>query len=105
MTPQDHPGPDTTKNISLLPTLTCEDAYGTKYIPWCDGWAVGFKVVPPDGVVQWVYLNPSSTDEGSERPCSTVFLYHDEDQGDGPHYTGALVHVETFDTTATQDNG
>lgn len=87
------------------------DRNGTEYIPFTDGWAVGFKVVPPDGVVQWIYLNPSSEEDdeqledGSWRlGTSNVFVYHDEDDGsDKPHYCGAVIHLVTHAPTTRQE--
>lgn len=94
---QDSPGPQPLPEPLLMPEYEVEDEHGTVYIPFTDGWAVGFKVTPPDGVVQWVYLNPSNADTNGE---SNVFLYHDEDEGSGPHFFGALSHVVTYPESA-----
>lgn len=65
------------------------DAHGTRYEPWTDGWAVGFKVTAPSGVVSYVYLHPSSeSDDG----VSNVFLCHGP-RGDAAH-DGPLCYVD-----------
>jgi hypothetical protein len=100
---QPSPGPTVLDAPELLSEYACVDNYGTRYEPFTDGWAVGFKVTPPDGVVQWLYLNPSSEDPGGEPCTSNVFLYHDEDEGHGPHFTGALVHVVVYEVPGEED--
>ena len=49
--------------------ITTED--GTKYEPWTDGYAVGFRCTKPSGEVSFVYLNPS--EHGEDVP--NVFVY------------------------------
>lgn len=48
---------------------------GVTYIPWTDGYAVGYRCEHEDGRVEFIYLNPSSeTDDGQPN----VFVYHGE---------------------------
>lgn len=70
----------------------CDDM-GTEYLPWTDGTAAGLRATN-DGRVVYIYLNPSSSDEGSDRPTPTVFLYVGE-EGD-PAQDGADTHYELF---------
>lgn len=93
---QAQPGP-TPHPIRLMEDEACEDAFGTRYIPYTTGWEVGFKVVPADGVVQWIYLNPSSDDDGGDDGGeSNVFVYHDE--GEEPHFAGAVCYLDGINT-------
>ncbi|MFC0622837.1 hypothetical protein [Kribbella deserti] len=63
------------------------DPAGHVYTSWSDGYAVGFEVASPDGTTEYIYLFPSSQDDGNE---ATVFLYHGafgDPDGDEPlHY-------------------
>lgn len=53
-----------------FPIVTAE---GFTWEPVTDGWAIGFKVTDPEtGKTRYIYLNPSSSDEGGQ---ATVFLY------------------------------
>jgi hypothetical protein len=89
MTEQQSPGPPLRPLDWVGEAFT--DAIGTEYQPFFDGWTLGFRVTPPDKVVQWVYLNPSQDDTNGE---SNVFLYHDE--GEEMHFSGALSYVVTY---------
>lgn len=44
-----------------------------KYTPFERNGVVGFRCVASTGVTSYIYLNPSSTDDGSDKP--NVFLY------------------------------
>lgn len=46
------------------------DASGVTYTPWTNGYAVGFHCTDTKGEHLYLYLNPSSGDEGTD-----VFLY------------------------------
>lgn len=59
---------------------------GAKFKPWTDGHAVGFEVELPDGKVEYIYLNPS-TSTGTPGDAD-VFLYT------GPH--GSPAEDTTF---------
>lgn len=55
---------------ALCPGITTPD--GTSYLPWSDGWAVGFECHRRDGRLSFLYLNPSGeVDEGGD----SVFVY------------------------------
>jgi hypothetical protein len=59
------------------------------YHAWTDGHAIGYKVTRDDGKVEYVYLNPSGNDDGSDDP--NVFVYsgeHGDPSRDSPH-----VHI------------
>jgi hypothetical protein len=51
-------------------TITTEEGY--VYEPWTSGYGVGYKVTHPDGRVEYIYLNPSSSDDNGD---AIVFLY------------------------------
>lgn len=92
---QPNPGPPPDELV-LFEDRTVSDEAGTTYTPFSDGWAIGFRVDPPDGVRQWIYLNPS-TDVRAEFSSSDVFVYHDEDEADsGPHFSGPICFIETY---------
>lgn len=59
------------QNANVVQTPT------TKWEPWTDGHAVGFKATHTDGRVRYVYLNPSQDDPEDEDDVPTVFLYED----------------------------
>lgn len=72
------------------PEAVLDSGASVKYTHWTNGYAVGFKCVSSDGVVSFVYLNPSSDDsEGAPN----VFVYQ------GPHgdpmLDSALTHIIT----------
>lgn len=46
------------------------------YRPWTDGYAIGFQVTRDDGKQEYIYLNPSNNDDGSDDP--NVFVYSGE---------------------------
>lgn len=59
--------------LRTWPTPTLD---GVLYVPWTNGYAVGFACRHRDGRVEYIYLNPShATDDGQPN----VFLYR------GPH--------------------
>ncbi len=46
---------------------------GVRYVPWTDGYAVGYECHLPDGTSEFIYLNPStSSDDG----MPNVFVYY-----------------------------
>jgi hypothetical protein len=51
---------------------------GVTFVPWTDGWAVGFRLKHPDGHVEYIYLNPSSDGGGDPEHRSCVFVYQGE---------------------------
>lgn len=63
------------------------DGVPVTYEPWTDGRAVGYKITSGDRV-EFLYLNPSNTDDGDDVP--NVFLYHGT-HGD-PSLDGADHH-------------
>jgi poly(3-hydroxybutyrate) depolymerase len=69
-----------------------------EYIPWTDGYAVGFECRQGGKTISYVYLNPSSSDSES---AANVFLYHGPNGN--PMMDAALTHVligaETNDET------
>lgn len=68
------------------PSLT--DDNGVRYTPILGG----YEVVLPDGVVKYVYLNPSSDDTDG---LSNVFVYFDEGNFENPE-----VYIPTFHLTS-----
>lgn len=42
------------------------------YIPWTNGYAVGFRIVRQDKPDEYIYLNPSSEDDSG---TPVVFVY------------------------------
>lgn len=76
---------------AVLPFL---DDMGTEFTPWTNGVASGLRATR-NGQTTFVYLNPSSSDEGADHPTPTVFLYSGPN-GD-PAQDGASVHVEILE--------
>jgi hypothetical protein len=74
-------------------TVISEEGY--VYEPWTDGHAVGFRVSHPDGRVQYIYLNPSSSDTLGE---ATVFLYQGEHGDPALDMDACNHHYVLFDT-------
>lgn len=64
--------------VPSLPNANVVQTPTTKWEPWTDGHAVGFKATHTDGRVRYVYLNPSQDDPEDEDDVPTVFLYEDE---------------------------
>lgn len=60
----------------------------TDYEPWTDGHAIGFKVTMADGLVRYVYLNPSHNEDPAEDPCVFVYLgdHGEPDRDSAEHY-------------------
>lgn len=65
-----------------------------KYEPWvCDG-LVGFKCTSRDGVISYMYLNPSDVVDTGDTP--NVFLYQGAD-GD-PSKDVPICHIDSLCT-------
>jgi hypothetical protein len=60
-----------------------------RYLPWTDGYAIGFRLERDDGKVDHVYLNPSNNDDGSDDP--NVFVY--SGPAGTPAIDGSLTHI------------
>lgn len=68
---------------------------GVRYLPWTDGWAVGFRAVHTDGREHYVYLNPSSGGDDEEH-VANVFIY-DGDAGDPSIDDPLSTHITLFE--------
>lgn len=59
----------------IHPGSVTDSDTGIEFIPWTDGWAVGFRLVHQDGHEEYIYLNPSSDGGGDPDHRSNVFVY------------------------------
>lgn len=88
--------PSTTDEARTWLTVPTPTGGSVRYEPWTDGYAIGFRATRDDGSVEYLYLNPSNNDDGSDVP--NVFVYS------GPHGDPArdrpFVHFVQFEEEA-----
>lgn len=73
------------------------DVHETTYIPWTDGYAIGFRCIRKGQKDVFVYINPSSEDDEG---VSNVFVYaglHGDPRDDQP--------ITYFNLNSVKDNG
>ena len=68
---QVYTSPDGNEMRVVGESLTTDE--GHVFEPVTDGWAMGYRVTHADGRVEFIYLNPSSSDEG-EKACAFVYI-------------------------------